>query len=191
MKNTLCVVLGGLAMACATGDQPPDDGAGGSSTPGGLLSGWNKRRSIELDAEPTLGLSIQLTFDHAAMVTDGDSREDGDDVRIVASGACDAVELDRVLDRLSAWNGPQTTIWFRAGVGCSYALYFGKSNADAPPADATQVFDLWDDFDGTMLESGWELQATTGATMESAAPMAGQLRLSGITGDIGGTTDSM
>ena len=124
-------------------------------------------------------------------VTDEKSLETGADVRVGQEGDCERLEVDRFLEPTSAWNTPQTSIWFRAGAGCTYFLYYDNSRAGDPPEDPANVFMLWDGFDGEALDTTWHLDAIGGATMESAVPMAGKLRLSGTTGDIGSTTDSM
>ena len=72
-------------------------------------------------------------------------------------------ELARVIDEL----GGDEWIWFRlaaavpASVGPSeYWLYCGNAAAGDAPSNPTDVFDAYDDFDGSTLSSAWVKQGT-------------------------------
>jgi len=116
------------------------------------------------------GFSVQFVFDHAALVSGAISLANGDDVRIVAWDGESLVEIDRVLDRDSAWNDAATTIWFatQLDIGASgsdnnYYLFYGDPGAINPLADDNAVFLLNDEFNGTDIDASiWGISNNTG-----------------------------
>jgi hypothetical protein len=122
---------------------------------------WPFRRALTaVDAVGVEGVSIAVTFDHAAMVAAGRSRVDGADVRVAAKSTEVWEELDRVLDPESEWNTPATKIWFSAKPGvadplASYALYSGNLAAVMPPEDPSAVYSFFDDFDAPLSPQTW------------------------------------
>jgi hypothetical protein len=130
------------------------------------------------------GYSVSVTLDHAALVTAGRSLASGNDVRIAKWNGSAWTELDRVLDRSSSWNDVSTKLWFRtttsisaSTVDTNYYVYYGNSGAGSPPANAKNVYDVWDDFSGGVIDtSTWYTMNTTGVTISQTG---GELRLSG------------
>jgi|GEM_PF-1523589 len=122
---------------------------------------WDYRRQITVTAVQTTpaGYAIPLVFDHAALVAAGKSLPGGEDVRIKYWSGTAMVELDRVLDPLSAWNTSAVKLWFRLQApvaareaDASYYLYYGNPAAPPPPARGDNVF--LDYEDGSTLD-GW------------------------------------
>jgi len=133
---------------------------------------YGHRRQISLrnrSASPLpAGYSVALPFDHAALVSSGKARSDGNDVRIVSLTTGIPVEIDRVAE--TAWNTATTAIWFRtqADVTASagddrYYVYYGNPTAPAAPSDRRHVYLFWDDFedgsidDWTVMSGSWSI----------------------------------
>jgi hypothetical protein len=125
---------------------------------------WGFRQVIEVSAgtgAPPSGYSVSLTIDHAALVSAGKAKANGDDIRVLSWNGSAWVELDRVLDEASGWNGSATTIWFKTqsaiAAGASdrnYFLYYANPAATNPPASKANVFLLSEGFESGTL-SGW------------------------------------
>lgn len=126
--------------------------------------------------------SIAVTIDHEMIAGDGKSQPSGDDVRIYRDESGTRVELDRMLDPASAWGAPQTMIWFRTRApiaasteDASYWLYYGDPSAANPPADGTQVYAIWTDFDdGAPQGNGWafsQIGSAVGSTSETGSTL--------------------
>src|SRR3990170_8780352 len=122
---------------------------------------WDYRRRITVTAGDAVaaGYAVSLTFNHAALVTAGQSLASGNDVRIRYWNGSKMIELDRVLDPTLAWNSTSTKIWFRlqAAIGASgtnnnYYLHYGNLSAGSPPANGDNVF--LDYENGSTLD-GW------------------------------------
>jgi len=113
------------------------------------------------------GYSVMVTLNHVSLVGDGKSQSDGDDVRVLHwdSAGCAWSELDRALDQDSTWNSASTKAWFRlqADISASsfddnYYLYYGNATATNPPANKSNVYLYWDDFESYatgVAPSGW------------------------------------
>lgn len=107
------------------------------------------------------GYSVSVTFNHAAMVSVGASRSDGEDLRVVHwNGASWDAEQDRVLAIGSSWNSPTTTVYFKTSAAISantfdrsYFLYFGKAGAPASLHNPHNVYLLFDDFNSGSLDT--------------------------------------
>ncbi|MGH2554263.1 MAG: hypothetical protein ACRDHO_00905 [Actinomycetota bacterium] len=100
------------------------------------------------------GYSVSITFDHAALVSAGKvAYANGRDVRVVYWDGSAWTQLDRVLQEGSAWNGTNTTIWFKTqapipagGSDDNYFLYSGNPAPGGPPANPNNVFLFYDTF---------------------------------------------
>jgi len=118
-------------------------------------------------ASVSSGYSVIAALNHASLVDAGKSQSGGDDVRVVYwnSGGCTWSELDRALDENSTWNSSGTNVWFKlqAGIPASssdgnYYLYYGNATATNPPANKSNVYLYWDDFESYTVGSapaGW------------------------------------
>lgn len=111
------------------------------------------------------GYTVSVTFNHAALVSAGKSRSDGNDVRIRYWDASRSrwMELDRLNfsfsatlvlppDSPSPWNTTATRVWFRLqapiaenGSDNNYYLEYGDLSADRPPANGDHVFQDYED----------------------------------------------
>jgi hypothetical protein len=99
------------------------------------------------------GYQVGLAFDLDAAPCAGNR----DQVRIVYN----QTEISRVVDEV----GTDEWTWFplqapiAAGTtSTSYWLYCGNPNPSAAPKDPANVFDAWDDFNGTTLAGTWASQ---------------------------------
>ena len=148
------------------------------------------------------GYSVPLSFDHSALVSASPSKSlsSGDDVRVLHwdAGGCAWTELDRVLQEESTWNSATTAIWFAlqadilasSGDG-NYYLYYGNLGAGSPPANKSNVYQFWDDFDDAVLDAGWSLDAIGSVSGGSTSESGTVVRVTATsTGDIWGASDS-
>lgn len=113
------------------------------------------------------GYSVMTTGNHASLVSAGKSQADGDDVRVLYwnVGACAWTELDRALDEDSSWNSTTTKIWFKLQAAIpasssdgSYYVYYGNGAAASPPANKSNVYLYYDDFESYttgVAPTGW------------------------------------
>lgn len=127
-------------------------------------SWWNPdypfRQRIDVDTDTAAapgGYTVPVTIDHAALIANGLSLPDGDDLRILRWDGSSWTELDRILDDGSAFGTSTTTLLFRtddpidAASTASYWLYFGDETPLLPREDPEAVFALVEDFDtGTL-----------------------------------------
>ncbi len=167
---------------------------GSSSTPASATTSswwngsWAHRLNVQIvtsDALPA-GYSLSFTLDHQSLVSNGKSLASGNDVRVAYWNGSAWSELDRVLAIGSSWNSTTTTLYFRTAtaIGASttstdYYLYFGNPGAGSPPADANNVYDLFDDFaDGTIDSGKWTIDQPSGL---SVAETGGEIKVSGTT----------
>ena len=113
------------------------------------------------------GYSAQIAgFNTAALVTAGKMRSDCNDLRIARFAANTWTQLDRQVLNCNTTN---TTIWFKLqadiaanGSDNSYSLFYGNANATAPPANLSNVYLAYDNFDSDTLNqppAGWTVQA--------------------------------
>lgn len=133
---------------------------------------WDYRRLINItnnNATATLvtGYSINFTFD----TTGTKFLDNGDDVRIIYTNSTGNNELDRI--NTTDFNTTSTEIWFKlqnslAGGRSNdtdYYVYYGNSGAGSPSIEDTNVFIIWDDFEGHGdgdVPDGWaNVQAST------------------------------
>jgi hypothetical protein len=161
-----CVSLGGQMVCAPDGTTGESDAAidaanGTDGSSGWWNTSWMYRQPINVTAgaNGTPGAyAVSISFDHASLVTAGQSLPTGDDIAIIGG---DGVELDRVLDTGGGWNTATTTLWFQvapaldANATTQYWLYYGNPAATMPPANASNVFLLADSFEGSL--AGWDL----------------------------------
>ncbi len=117
--------------------------------------------------------SVSFAFDHAALVTASDSLASGNDVRVVRYDGATWTELDRYLDPSSSWNSATTRLWVRLPVtmttNSTYSrlfVYATNPAAGSPPANASNVFQFYEGFEGGTL-ANWT--ATDGGSSFSVA----------------------
>lgn len=104
------------------------------------------------------GYSLKLVLNSAALVSVNKLQQDGDDLRIVWLGGGTPFALDRVAD--TAFNISATELWFKsqaaipaASVDGNYYIYYGNSSAVAGPSNPANVFDLYDGFDDSEIDT--------------------------------------
>jgi hypothetical protein len=97
------------------------------------------------------GYSVQLTVDTAALVSSGKMLPNGDDLRIVYYDGDSYTELDRDIYYM---NTGSTRIWFKtqdaipaSSIDGGYTLYYGCQTAENAPANKSNVYLWFDDFD--------------------------------------------
>jgi hypothetical protein len=95
------------------------------------------------------GTTVNITFDHSALVSSGKSLASGNDVRITWYNETgqEYVELDR--HNSTSFNTTNTNIWFKikddipaGGSDGNYTLHYGNPSAALPPSDQNAVF-MW------------------------------------------------
>ncbi|MCH8094369.1 MAG: right-handed parallel beta-helix repeat-containing protein [Chloroflexi bacterium] len=125
--------------------------------------------------------TVRAAFDHGSL-TPAKSLPSGDDVRVVYWNGATNTELDRARDVFTPWEDTNTAVWFRTQAAISangsdnnYYLYYGNSSAAAPPADKSQVFDLWDDFNDTANWTTWQDDSDSTTQTVSATASGGIL----------------
>jgi len=133
---------------------------------------WSFARTITVTAGANApfngynGYSAQISgFNTAALVTAGKMRSDCNDLRIARFAANTWTELDR---QVINCNTASTTIWFKLqaniganGTDASYSMFYGSANASAPPANLSNVYLAYDNFDSDTLgqpPAGWTVQ---------------------------------
>ncbi|MEZ5410635.1 MAG: DUF2341 domain-containing protein [Acidimicrobiales bacterium] len=164
--------------------------------PGWADASYLLRQRIDVTAgsvdSPT-GYTTSVVVDHASLVASGLSLPSGDDLRLWRHDGTTWSELDRVLDPASAWNSPNTTVWFRtqesisAGETVSYWLYFAKPTAGAPPADPDNVWLLREGFESGL---GSFTDRTDGTGWYQAQPWTRRITLSVAESAVDGTLTS-
>jgi cellulose synthase/poly-beta-1,6-N-acetylglucosamine synthase-like glycosyltransferase/CheY-like chemotaxis protein len=161
---------------------------------------YEYRQQITVTAGTTAvpsGYAVSINFNHATLVTNSKSQSDGDDIRIVFWTGSGWTELDRALQEGSAWNNNATRVWFKtqaaisaSGSDNNYYLYYGNTSATSPPANKSNIYTFWDDFDDSSLGAGWSLDGigtvSGGSTNESGTVVTISATTSG---DIWSTAD--
>lgn len=158
---------------------------------------WAKHRQFSISAAADNGVSAGYTVRFHATGNDAlDIYEDclasGNDFRVVRKVGESYYELDRDLVTFSS---SKVDVWFAlqeaiAGGAddTSYWLFYSKADAGPPPADKTNVYELYDDFEDGDI-SDWSYcgpDANDYWGIESAAPLEGSysMRWNGV--DTGG-----
>jgi hypothetical protein len=174
---TLVLLLGAAALVGETAGTFSDQASVPSNTfttAACFSTWWNTgylyRQQVTVTtgaAGVSSGYSVMASLNHALLVGSGKSRADGDDVRVLYwdSGGCTWSELDRALGEDSNWGASNTEVWFalQADIPASssddsYYLYYGNTMAANPPADKSNVYLYWDDFESYATGSapaGW------------------------------------
>jgi hypothetical protein len=154
-----------------TSTMPPTVAPPATSTPGGGGGGswWNSCYSYRKQVTVSTGGSgvnegytASLYFNHAKYVSYGQTRSDGDDVRVVWHSGSNWYELDRVASHNSSWNSYNTEILFRTATGIpayssdsNYYLYYGCSSPGSPPDNSNDVYWYSNTFSSGTALSGW------------------------------------
>ncbi len=145
-------------------------------------AGYSGRQAVTIQTKDAIGAgySVSVTFDHQAMVAQGQSRSDGEDIRIVRwNGTGWDGEQDRVVAVGSSWNTTTTTLYFKTssalGSGAfdrSYYLYFGNATPAASLHNADNVYLLYDDFNDNVINtSKWTTFGPAGSVVEQNGRM--------------------
>lgn len=131
---------------------------------------YRKQISIINNVASTLGsgYSVCLIVNTASLVSGGKMLPSGNDLRIVYLNGSSWVEIDRdVIDM----NAGSTKVWFKTQAGISasgsdnnYYMYYGNPSAASPPANKSNVYDFWDDFNDGSLGSAWTFSQIGGAS---------------------------
>ncbi|MHA2275966.1 MAG: DUF2341 domain-containing protein, partial [Candidatus Kariarchaeaceae archaeon] len=126
---------------------------------------WQYRKKIVVSANYSTipsNYSVSLTFDHSTLVSNGKSRADGDDVRVVYWNGSTWNDLDRMLEPDSLWNSSSTKVFFKTqsqitanSSDVNYYLYYGNNLADPPPTNSSDIFFFYDGFESGNLSS-WD-----------------------------------
>jgi hypothetical protein len=104
------------------------------------------------------GYSVCLDLDTVSLISEGKLLPSGTDLRILRLNTSSWIELNRdVIDM----NTSSTQVWFKtqadisaSGSDNNYYMYYGNPSAGTPPANKSNVYLLWDDFnDGD--SDGW------------------------------------
>ncbi|MBN2361902.1 MAG: hypothetical protein JXR83_20795, partial [Deltaproteobacteria bacterium] len=118
----------------------PDAAATG---PTWWLPQYRYRARLALTAQATdvpAGYPLRFAIDHKALVQQGKSRQDGNDLRLCHWNGTTWSELPRVAADRSQWNDEKTTVMLKAAVriptgvvDLDYYVYYGNPAATDPP----------------------------------------------------------
>ena len=121
---------------------------------------YRSRISIVNNVASTLGsgYSVCLNIDTASLISVGKMLPSGNDLRILCLNMSSWIELDR---HLIDMNTSSTQVWFKtqadipaSGSDNNYYMYYGNPSAVNPPANKSNVYLLWDDFNDGDYD-GW------------------------------------
>jgi len=121
---------------------------------------YRSQITIENNIASTLGsaYSVCLDLDTAALISDGKMLPSGNDLRILHLNGSSWIELDH---HIMDMNASSTQVWFKtqadisaSGSDNSYYMYYGNPSAGTPPANKSNVYLLWDDFNDGDYD-GW------------------------------------
>ena len=204
-SNTTVATVSGTGVITTVGIGTSTITATSEGQSGGALltvtqSTWNaawtlrKQITVTTTTAASAGYSVAVLLDHASLVTAGKALASGNDVRVLYWTGSSWVELDRVLDAGSAWNGGTTTIWFKlqAAIGAAssdnnYYIYYHNSAAGGPPADRSNVFLFADDFEAGNLNKWTQLLGLW--TIDNTRSHSGTFALMyPVEGDVDGLT---
>jgi hypothetical protein len=122
---------------------------------------WNPsyayRRSISIQnngGSPLVAnYSVQAVLDTASLISSNKIMPDGNDLRVVFWSGSNWIELDREVQYL---NTTSTQVWFKTqavipanGLNANYYLYYANPSAGSPPANRSNVYLWFDDFNRT------------------------------------------
>ncbi|MCR4315761.1 MAG: hypothetical protein NUW37_05345 [Planctomycetes bacterium] len=115
---------------------------------------WQYKRQITVtntsgSSSLPAGAPVEITFDHASLVSAGKSLASGADVRVLYVSGNTAVELNRVVwfkENTTGWNSSETTIIFptfsqiaASDTDDGYYIYYGNPGASEPSAYANDI----------------------------------------------------
>lgn len=123
------------------------------------LPNWQYRNAVNVsnsNSTPLLDHQVKLTFDSQTLITDGKLKMDGSDLRF--QGAC-CIALCYWIE--SGMNTPTTTVWVKVdsvpAMGSTDIFMVYGNAAATSEANASCVFDLYDDFDNDQLNAFTEV----------------------------------
>jgi hypothetical protein len=115
--------------------------------------GYRRQITIVNNAASMLDVdySVCVTINTASLVSAGKMLSGGNDLRVAYWSGSSWIELDReVIDM----NGTSTQVWFKTqatikvnGSDSNYYIYYGDPSAGSPPANKSNVYLWYDDFD--------------------------------------------
>jgi len=124
----------------------------------GGLNWWNTdyayRRTVTITNNDASALianySVSVTLDTASLISSGKLMPSGNDLRVVYQQGSGWIELDREVDGIGT---SSTQVWFETqapipvnGSDSNYYLYYGNPTAGTPPANESNVYLWFDDF---------------------------------------------
>lgn len=137
---------------------------------------------------------MRLQFNHADLVANRAASIDGSNLQVFVSDGAGEREIDRVLDPGSRWNEAQTQIWFALDADISggqtqdrrYYLVIHPT-VTSPSADPSQVFLVYDQFEGSTLDNAvWALsEKTDGPGSHNMQVSGGELVLTATASGMG------
>ena len=145
--------------------------------------GYEYRSQITIDnnVASTLGsgYSVCLDLDTVSLISDGKMLPSGNDLRILCLNMSSWIELDR---HIVDMNTSSTQVWFKteadisaSGSDNDYYMYYGNPSAGTPPANKSNVYLLWDDFNDGDYD-GW---TPVGSTWNASSGFLDNKDLSG------------
>jgi hypothetical protein len=159
---------------------------------------YNYRRQVSIvnNIASTFGsgYSVCSTVNTSSLVSSGKMLSNGNDLRIVYWNGSFLVEIDRdIIDM----NSGSTQVWFKtradipaSGTDTNYYMYYGNPSAANPPANKSNVYDFWDDFDDGSVDAAWTF-SQTGAASGSCSESGTVVVLNATTsGDLWDTSDN-
>jgi hypothetical protein len=114
--------------------------------------GYRRQTTIVNNAQSSLrsNYSVSVTMDTASPISTGKALPNGNDLRVVYWSKGKWVELDREVKDL---NGISTQVWFETqtaivsrGLDSNYFIYYGNPISGNPPANKSNVYLWFDDF---------------------------------------------
>lgn len=157
---------------------------------------YQRQISIVNNVASTLGsgYSVCLTVNTTSLVSSGKMLLSGNDLRIVYWNGSSWIETDRnVIDM----NTGSTQVWFktRADISASGSdnnnyMYYGNPSAVNPPANKSNVYDFWDDFDDASLDPAWTFSQIGGAAGSYSESGTVVILNATNSGDLWGTSDN-
>jgi len=140
------------------------------------------------------GYSVCLTLNTSSLVSSGKMLSSGNDLRIVYWNGSSWVQIDRdIIDM----NTSSTQVWFKtqadisaSGSDNNYYMYYGNPSAVNPPANKSNVYDFWDDFDDASLDPAWTFSQIGGASGSYSESGTVLLLNATTSGDLWDTSDN-
>lgn len=140
---------------------------------------WQYKRPINITNNDgseviTNGHTLNVTFDHASLVSSGKSNANGTDVRILEN---DASERDSVLCLGSSWDSSSTCLQFNltsnlAAGGTNttgFQLYYGNPLAGGRKENLSAIFVIGEDWENDQEHYPWQSIMTGGSCSSTIA----------------------